>query len=145
MLYNTPKPSMEQPVIFLGWGGHHSTDAIFSVCPEYIGSRTIAIFLDDKWLASANENVQQSVGSGLVVENIIPDSPDGKCSIILMHIDSSKVKDTIKIGGENRNTKEIGCEYAIAFYCCGEFDMAIVAFDDDNNCEELYTRSFCCK
>lgn len=106
---------MEQPVIFLGWGGDHSTDAIFSICPEYIGNRTVAIFFDDKRLSTDNKNVQQSVGSGLVVENIIPESPDGKCGIILMHIDSSKVKDTIKIGGENRNTQEVGCEYAIAF------------------------------
>lgn len=136
---------MEQPVIFLGWGGEHSTDAIFSVCPEYIGNRQIAIFFDEKSLASDNEKVQENVGSGFIVDRIIPESPDGRYGIIFMHPDSSAVKETIFIGQNLHSTKETGCEYAIAFYCCGEFDMAIVAVDADNKCEELYTRSFCCK
>lgn len=136
---------MEQPVIFLGWGGKYSTDAIFSICPEYIGNRTIAIFFDDKRLADDNEKVQETVGSGFTVERIIPESPDGKYGIIFISPDASAIKDSIFIGQEERPTKEIGCEYAIAFYCCGEFDMAIVAVDADNKCEELYTRSFCCK
>lgn len=136
---------MEQPVIFLGWGGKRSTDAIFRVCPEYIGNRKIAIFFDEKSLSADNENVQASVGSGFTVERIISESPDGRYGIIFMRPDSSAIKDSIFIGQKERPTKEIGCEYAIAFFCCGEFDMAIVAIDADNNCEELYTRSFCCK
>lgn len=139
------KPSMEFPVLFSGWGGKRNVNAIFRVCPEYIGSRQIALFFNDKRLAEANIDVQATVGSGFVVDTIIPESPDGDCGIILMHIDTTAVRDSIVIGGNSRNTEEIGCEYAIAFYCCGEFDFAIVAFDDENNCEELYTRSFCCK
>lgn len=138
------KPSMEFPVLFSGWGGEYSTNAIFRVCPEYIGSRQVALIFNDNWLAEANINVQATVGSGFVVDTIIPESPDVDCSVILMHIDRTAVKESIVIGGERRNTKEIGCEYSIAFYCCGEFEFAIVAFDDDNY-EGLYTRSFCCK
>lgn len=139
------KPSMEQPVIFLGWGGYYGTDAIFSVCREYIGNRTIAIIFDDKSLASDNEKVQETVGSGFIVDRVIGESLDDRYGVIFMYPEPSAVKETIRIGTKAQPTKEIGCEYAIAFYCCGEFDMAIVAVDGDNKYEELYTRSFCCK
>lgn len=139
------KPSIDHPIVFLGWGGPRSTDAIFSVCPEYIGDRTVALIFDEKKLAEHNHDVQLSVGSGFSIERIIPESPDGKYGIIFMKTDPSAIKETIFIGQEDRLVKEIGCEYAIAFYCCGEFDLIIGAFDKDNKWEELYTRSFCCK
>lgn len=136
---------MDQPIVFLGWGGPHSTDAIFSVNQEYIGDRTLALIFDDKRLAENNQDVQSSVGSGFVVERIIPESSDGRCGIILMKPDSSAIKENIFIGQKERSVKELGCEFAIAFYCCGEFDLEIIAIDKHNKCESLYTRGFCCK
>lgn len=139
------KPSMEHPVLFSGWGGEYNTDAIFRVCPEYIGTRKIALFFNDKRLAEGNHDVQTNIGSGFVVDAIIPEGSDGTCGVIIMHPDSTQVKNSILIDMQERQTQDIGCEYAIAFYCSGEFDLAIVAFDDGIGCEELYTRHFCCK
>lgn len=139
------KPSMDHPVLFSGWGGEYSTVAIFRVCPEYIGSRKIALFFNDKRLAEDNNNVQKNSGSGFEVDAIIAEGPDRTSSIIIMHPDSTQVKDSILIGMQEQKTQDCGCEYAIAFYCYGEFDLAIVAFDDEAGYEELYTRSFCCK
>jgi len=136
---------MELPVVFAGWGGEDCTDAIFLISPEYVGTRKIALFFDEGYLAEANRGVQSAVGSGFTVDSIIPEAPDGRGGMIIMHIDPEQVKKSVMIGFENRNTKVIGGEYSIAFYCSGEFDLTIVAFDENKRCEELYSRSFCCK
>jgi len=139
------KPSMKLPVLFSGWGGKYSTVAIFKVCPEYIGKRKIVLFFNDNYLLETNRNVQSDDGSGFAVDTILPNVLGEAGGIIIMHADPKEVKEAIRIEQENRNTKDIGGEYSIAFYSCGEFDLTIAAIDEDNNCEELYTRSFCCK
>lgn len=146
------KPSMEIPVLFAGWGGEYMVDAIFKVCPEYIGNRKVVLFFDSNYLVRNNRGVQSSVGSGFTVDAILPEFKDEKDAvesdrdgIIIMHPDPTKVKEAILFGKKWRNTKEFGGEYSIAFYCYGEFDLTITAVDDNHNVEVLYKRSFCCE
>lgn len=52
--YRGDKPSIKLPVLFSGWGGENRVVAIFKVCPEYIGKRSVVLFFNSNYLVGRN-------------------------------------------------------------------------------------------